>query len=157
MSGGRISALEMLEMLSRYYDSMDDERRAMVRSMQLMSNEARSLGVEIAEQGAAQLQIILDHIKDVVITANGEGIVDRANPQTQRVFGYPPAELLGSHYVRPVPGIAVIGWIAHGLERLADSSNTNRGRRLSPKVMTRRVDKTLCPAEISISRAKNGR
>ena len=41
----------------------------MVRSMQLMSDEARSLGVEIAEQGAAQLQVILDHIKDVVITA----------------------------------------------------------------------------------------
>ena len=67
-------------MLSRYYDTVDDERRAMVRSMQLMSDEARSLGVEIAEQGAAQLQVILDHIKDVVITANAEGVIDRANP-----------------------------------------------------------------------------
>ena len=67
-------------MLSRYYDTVDDERRAMVRSMQLMSDEARSLGVEIAEQGAAQLQVILDHIKDVVITANADGVIDRANP-----------------------------------------------------------------------------
>ena len=82
-------------MLSRYYDTVDDERRAMVRSMQLMSDEARSLGVEIAEQGAAQLQVILDHIKDVVITANVDGMIDRANPMSERVFGYPPAELLG--------------------------------------------------------------
>ena len=73
VTGGRVSAHELLEMLSRYYDSVDDERRAMVRSMQLMSDEARSLGVEIAEQGAAQLQVILDHIKDVVITANVDG------------------------------------------------------------------------------------
>jgi diguanylate cyclase (GGDEF)-like protein/PAS domain S-box-containing protein len=157
VTGGRISAHEMLEMLSRYYDSMDDERRAMVRSMQLMSDEARSLGVEIAEQGAAQLQIILDHIKDVVITANGEGIVDRANPQTQRVFGYPPAELLGARIDQLVPGIAIDGSIAQGLEKLADSSDTFRGRRISPEVMARRSDGTLFPAEISISRAKNGR
>jgi len=31
VTGGRISAHELLEMLSRYYDSIDDERRAMVR------------------------------------------------------------------------------------------------------------------------------
>ena len=80
VTGGRVSAHELLEMLSRYYDTVDDERRAMVRSMQLMSDEARSLGVEIAEQGAAQLQVILDHIKDVVVTANAEGVIDRANP-----------------------------------------------------------------------------
>ena len=59
-TGSRFGAHELLEMLSRYYDTVDDERRAMVRSMQLMSDEARSLGVEIAEQGAAQLQVTLD-------------------------------------------------------------------------------------------------
>src|SRR6187549_4142183 len=104
--GGRVSAHELLEMLSRYYDSVDDERRAMVRSMQLMSDEARSLGVEIAEQGAAQLQVILDHIKDVVLTANVEGVIDRANPMSERVFGYPPAELLGLRIDTLVPELA---------------------------------------------------
>src|SRR4029453_19037885 len=104
--GSRVSAHELLDMLSRYYDSVDDERRAMVRSMQLMSDEARSLGVEIAEQGAAQLQVILDHIKDVVITANIDGVIDRANPMTERVFGYPPAELLGMSIEALIPAIA---------------------------------------------------
>src|SRR5215510_9391128 len=111
VTGGRVSAHELLEMLSRYYDTVDDERRAMVRSMQLMSDEARSLGVEIAEQGAAQLQIILDHIKDVVVTANTEGVIDRANPMTERVFEYPSGELLGLSIDALVPGIAVDGSI----------------------------------------------
>jgi diguanylate cyclase (GGDEF)-like protein/PAS domain S-box-containing protein len=161
VTGGRVSAHELLEMLSRYYDSVDDERRAMVRSMQLMSDEARSLGVEIAEQGAAQLQVILDHIKDVVLTANCNGIIDRANPVSERVFGYPPAELLGLRIDTLVPELgaaeAGVGSIAAALDRLADSSDTLRGKRLSPEVTGRRADGTLFPAEISISRARHGR
>ncbi len=157
VTGGRVSAHELLEMLSRYYDSVDDERRAMVRSMRLMSDEARSLGVEIAEQGAAQLQIILDHIKDVVITANAAGVIDRANPVTERVFGYPPAELLGLRIDALVPDIAVDDSITAGLDKLAGTSDTFRGLRVSPEVAARRRDGTMFPAEISVSRARNGR
>jgi len=161
VTGSRISAHEMLEMLSRYYDTVDDERRAMVRSMQLMSDEARSLGVEIAEQGAAQLQVILDHIKDVVLTANVEGVIDRANPMSERVFGYPPAELLGLRIDTLVPELAPgahrSATIAAGLDRLAGASDTFRGARVTPEVTARRSDGTLFPAEISISRARHGR
>jgi diguanylate cyclase (GGDEF)-like protein/PAS domain S-box-containing protein len=157
VTGGRIGAHELLEMLSRYYDSVDDERRAMVRSMQLMSDEARSLGVEIAEQGAAQLQVILDHIKDVVITANAAGVIDRANPMTERVFGHPPAELSGVGIELLVPGIAVDDSVAAGLERLAGSSDTFRGMRIAAEVTGRRADGTTFPAEIAVSRARSGR
>jgi diguanylate cyclase (GGDEF)-like protein/PAS domain S-box-containing protein len=161
VTGSRVSAHEMLEMLSRYYDTVDDERRAMVRSMQLMSDEARSLGVEIAEQGAAQLQVILDHIKDVVLTANVEGIIDRANPMSERVFGYPPAELLGLRIDALVPEIARDTGkgvsIAAGLDRLAGANDTFRGARVTPEVTARRSDGSLFPAEISISRARHGR
>ena len=157
VTGGRVSAHELLEMLSRYYDTVDDERRAMVRSMQLMSDEARSLGVEIAEQGAAQLQVILDHIKDVVITANAEGVIDRANPMTERVFAYPPGELLGLRVDVLVPGIALDGSIGAGLDRLASSSDTFRGMRVTPEVTARRSDGALFPAEIAVSRARHGR
>ncbi|HEU4778295.1 MAG TPA: PAS domain S-box protein, partial [Steroidobacteraceae bacterium] len=157
VTGGRISAHELLEMLSRYYDTVDDERRAMVRSMQLMSDDARSLGVEIAEQGAAQLQVILDHIKDVVITANSEGVIDRANPMTERVFSYPAAELLGQRIDVLVPGIALEGSITAGLARLTESSDTFRGMRVSPEVTARRSDGTPFLAEIAVSRARSGR
>jgi len=157
VTGGRVSAHELLEMLSRYYDTIDDERRAMVRSMQLMSDDARSLGVEIAEQGAAQLQVILDHIKDVVLTANVEGIIDRANPMSERVFGYPTAELLGLRIDALIPDIADRGSIAGGLDLLAAASDTYRGLLVTPEVTARRSDGSLFPAEIAISRARHGR
>ncbi len=157
VTGGRVSAHELLDMLSRYYDSIDDERRAMVRSMQLMSDEARSLGVEIAEQGAAQLQIILDHIKDVVITANSEGVIDRANPMADRVFEYSRGELMGLSIDALIPDIAVDGSIGAGLAKLAGSSDTFRGKRESPEATARRSNGTLFPAEIAVSRARHGR
>src|SRR5688500_14438895 len=157
VTGGRVGAHELLEMPSRYYDSVDDERRAMVRSMQLMSDEARSLGVEIAEQGAAQLQVILDHIKDVVLTANAEGVIDRANHMAERVFAYPPGELLGLRIDALLQDLDVDGSIAAGLDLLAGSSDTFRGVRTSPEVIARRRDGTLFPAEIAVSRARHGR
>jgi diguanylate cyclase (GGDEF)-like protein/PAS domain S-box-containing protein len=157
VTGGRVSAHELLEMLSRYYDTIDDERRAMVRSMQLMSDEARSLGVEIAEQGAAQLQVILDHIKDVVITVNSAGVIDRANPMAERVFAYASGELLGQGIDALVPGIALDGSIFAGLERLTESSDTFRGMRSSPEISARRSDGSPFPAEIAVSRARSGR
>jgi diguanylate cyclase (GGDEF)-like protein/PAS domain S-box-containing protein len=157
VTGSRVSAHELLEMLSRYYDTVDDERRAMVRSMQLMSDDARSLGVEIAEQGAAQLQVILDHIKDVVLTANTDGIIDRANPMSERVFGFPPAELLGLRIDTLVPDVAEEGSIAAGLDKLAGANDTFRGLSLTPEVTARRRDGALFQAEIAVSRARNGR
>src|SRR5688572_21609392 len=157
VTGGRVSAHELLEMLSRYYDTVDDERRAMVRSLQLMSDEARSLGVEIAEQGAAQLQVILDHIKDVVITVDAQGVIDRANPMTERVFAYPPGELPGLCIDALVPGVAIEGSITAGLDKLVGSSDTFRGLARSPEVTARRSDGSLFPAEIAVSRARNGR
>ena len=118
----------------------------MVRSMQLMSDDARSLGVEIAEQGAAQLQVILDHIKDVVLTANVDGIIDRANPMSERVFGYSPAELLGLRIDALVPEIAAASSIAAGLDRLAGTSDTFRGMRAcTPEVTARRSDGSVFP------------
>ena len=157
VSGSRVSAHELLEMLSRYYDSVDDERRAMVRSMQLMSDDARSLGVELAEQGAAQLQVILDHIKDVVITANVDGVIDRANPMSARVFGYSTAELLGLRIDQLVPELGTRGTIAAGLDRLVTASDTWRGMGVTPEVNARRSDGTAFPAEIAVSRARHGR
>src|SRR5216110_953042 len=53
VAGSRVSAHELLEMLSHHYDAIDEERRDMLRSVQISSDEARSFGAELAEQGAA--------------------------------------------------------------------------------------------------------
>ena len=56
-----------------------------------------------------------------------------------------------------VPEIAAGGSIAAGLDRLAGSSDTFRGMRVSPEVTARRSDGNSFPAEIAVSRARHGR
>ncbi len=92
-----------------------------------------------------------------LLTANVEGVIDRANPVSERVFGYPPVELLGLRIDTQVPEIAAAGSMAAGRDRLSGSSDTYRGARVSPEVTARRSDGSCFPAEIAVSRARHGR
>src|SRR6185437_7821848 len=56
------------------------ERRRIVESMRLMADEARALAHEAREQSSEHLQVILDHIKDVVLTVDEEGVINTFNP-----------------------------------------------------------------------------
>src|SRR2546428_11772016 len=60
----------LLRLVSAHYESIDDERRGIVQSMRLMADEARALATEEREQSSEHLQVILDHIKDVVLTVD---------------------------------------------------------------------------------------
>src|SRR5580658_10160725 len=66
--GGVPEQAQLLSLISNYYEQLDDERRGIVRSMQLIADEARSYGDGLTGADAAHLQAILEHIKDVVIT-----------------------------------------------------------------------------------------
>jgi PAS domain S-box-containing protein len=81
--------------VSAHYDDIDSERRGIVRSMQLMSDEAQALTREIREQSASHLQAILDNVKDAIVTVDGGGHIESFNPTGERIFGYAPAEILG--------------------------------------------------------------
>ena len=95
-SGDTELSLEtVLKVASRQYDEVDVERRGIVRSMQLMSEEARALTRELREQSASQLQAILDHVKDVILTVDERGCIQSFNPTGERVFGYSAAEIIG--------------------------------------------------------------
>ena len=60
----------LLPLISKQYEQMDEERRGVVRSMQMLADEARSFTSGLAGADAGQLRAILDHIKDVVITVD---------------------------------------------------------------------------------------
>src|SRR5262245_61530693 len=85
----------LLRLVSAQYQTVDDERRGIVQSMRLMADEARALAHEAREQSSDYLQVILDHIKDVVLTVNEEGVVQTLNPTGERVFGFDEAEVVG--------------------------------------------------------------
>ena len=92
---GEIDLGRLLSIVEGIYVRADEERRGIVRSMQLMSDEATALTRELRESTASQLQSILDHVKDVIITADDEGHVASINATGQRVFGHAESDVLG--------------------------------------------------------------
>src|SRR5271170_50970 len=92
---GELDWPTLLKTVSAHYDRIDFERRGVVRSMQLMSDEAQALTREIREQTASHLQAILDNVKDAIVTVDDAGHIETFNPTGERIFGYSQAEILG--------------------------------------------------------------
>ena len=93
--GGEPDLARLLQAISAHYDRLDAERRGVVRSMQLMSDEAQAMTREIREQTAVHLQAILDNVKDAIITVDESGRIESFNHTGERIFGYVGAEILG--------------------------------------------------------------
>jgi len=97
----------LLPLISRHYEQIDEERRGVVRSMQLLAEEARSFAQGLASADEGQMRAILDHIKDVVITVTVDGGICLVNPTGEQVFGYSQAELIGGSIRMLLPELAV--------------------------------------------------
>jgi PAS domain S-box-containing protein len=112
----------LLELVSEHYEAVDEERRGNVKSMRLMADEAPVLAHEAHQQSFEHLQVILDHIKDRVLTLDKDGSIRTFNPTAARVFGYGAAEVIGRRTDLLVPQIAQNESIAEALQRLAANS-----------------------------------
>lgn len=145
---------QLLPLISAYYEQLDDERRGIVRSMQLIADEARSFGDGLAGADAGHLQAILEHIKDVVITVAVDGSVKIFNPTGERVFGYSRSEVIGQPIARLLPELAVRGSVEKGLESLAARVEADRGDLRPREFNARHKDGHLFPAELIASRVR---
>src|SRR5271169_6699550 len=116
--GGELDVETLLKTVSAHYDRIDGERRGVVRSMQLMSDEAQALTREIREQTTAHLQAILDNVKDAIVTVDDAGHIETFNPTGERIFGFSQAEILGRSLTYLLPDIDSRGPVEF-LERLA--------------------------------------
>src|ERR1700689_2540654 len=126
-AAGALELSQLLPLISVYYEQLDDEGRGIVRSMQLIADEARSFGDGLAGADAGHLQAILDHIKAVVITVAVDGSVKIFNPTGERVFGYSRSEVIGQPIARLLPELPVRGSVETGLESLAARAEADRG------------------------------
>ncbi len=109
-SRGRDGATDLdclLRTVSEHYDRLDEERRGVVLSMQLMSEEAHALTREIRAETASHLQAILDSIKDAIVTVDVTGHIESINPTGERIFGYSAAEVQGRSLDFLLPDISV--------------------------------------------------
>ncbi len=144
---------QLLPRVSDYYAQVDEERRGVVRSMQLIAEEARSSRDGLGNAGAGQLQAILDHIKDVVITVDAGGSINLFNPTGEQIFGYSQSELIGRSISRLLPDLASYGAVAAGLASMAGAGNA--GHIIDAREMTaRRKNGQDFPAELVASRVR---
>src|ERR1700722_9790171 len=153
-AAGALELTHLLPLVSAYYELIDDERRGIVRSMQLIADEARSFGDGLAGADAGHLQAILDHIKDVVITVAVDGTIKIFNPTGERVFGYSRSEIIGRPIERLLPELPVRGSVEYGLESLAARVAADRGDLRPREFNARHKDGHLFPAELIASRVR---
>jgi diguanylate cyclase (GGDEF)-like protein/PAS domain S-box-containing protein len=141
----------LLPVISRQYEQIDDERRGVVRSMQLLAEEARSFTSGLRGTDTAQLRGILDHIKDVVITVSGDGAIGVFNTTGERLFGYSQAELTGASIVRLLPDLPVQGSLLRGLQAFAAEFAAGGNRPEARLTQARRKDGSSFPVEVVAS------
>ena len=147
----------LLRMVSSHYETIDEERRGIVQSMRLMADEARALANEAHEQSSEHLQVILDHIKDVVLTVDEDGVIQTFNPTGERVFGHAEAEVVGQRIDLLIPQIAIHETITQALHRLATSTGDTHLDLAARESWGQRKGGEFFPAEIAVSKARLSR
>jgi diguanylate cyclase (GGDEF)-like protein/PAS domain S-box-containing protein len=152
---GELDLERLVRLVSQQYDQVDDERRGIVRSMQLMSDEAQELTRELGEQSTSQLQAILDHVKDVILTVDESGHVETFNPTGERVFGYSQAEVLGRPLTFLLPELADgSARLAERLEQLALRADDTHVDLAAHETVGRSKGGERFAAEVAISKAR---
>ncbi len=143
----------LLRLINEHYVTIERERRGIVESMRLMADEAHALAREARAQSSEHLQVILDHIKDVVLLLDEAGIIRTFNPTGARVFGYTEEEVTGQCIDLLLPKIAAGESVPEALERLAASLGDTALDLTARELWALRKNGALFPAEIAVSKA----
>lgn len=151
---GDLDLDKLLSAVEAIYCKTDEERRGIVRSMQLMSDEATALTREIKESTASQLQAILDHVKDAIITTDDTGHVVSINTTGQRVFGHSEAEVVGRPLSFLLPQLASQTSLAAHLEALAKRLDDTLVDLAQHETLGLHSNGTRFSAEIAVSKTK---
>jgi diguanylate cyclase (GGDEF)-like protein/PAS domain S-box-containing protein len=162
--GGELDVEALLKQVSAHYDRLDAERRGVVLSMQLMSDEAQALTREIREETASHLQAILDNVKDAIVTVDDVGHIETFNPTGERLFGYTAAEVLGRtlDFLLPDAGAGWAGDAAHVplvefLERCATKIDDTHVDLAAHQTWGTTKDRMRVEVEVAVSKASLNR
>jgi len=149
---GQLDLDSLLALVSEQYDRVDAERRGIVRSMQLMSDEAQALTREIREETASHLQAILDNVKDAILTVSDSGHIETFNPTGERIFGFSQAEILGRTLDFLLPEIDPRS-VADYLDRLATKIDDTHVDLAAHQAWGTAKDGNRIALEIAVSKA----
>ena len=153
-ASGQLDLRKLLQAISAAYVEWDDERRGVVRSMKLLADETSAFTREVRESAAAQLQAILDHVKDAILTVDEIGCIETLNSTGERVFGYEEDAVRGRRLDLLIPSLARHPSLTGALEELAESLEDTQVDLAPRETRGRRRDGTLFDAELGVSKVR---
>jgi len=153
-ASGTLDLRKLLQAISAAYGEWDEERRGIVRSMKLLADETSAFTREVRESAAAQLQAILDHVKDAILTVDGEGRIETLNSTGERVFGYDEDAVRRRTLDVLIPSLARRPSLTEALEELAESLEDTQVDLAPRETKARRKDGTLFDAELGVSKVQ---
>ena len=151
---GQLDLRRLLRAISTAYTEWDEERRGVVRSMKLLADETSAFTREVRESAAAQLQVIVDHVKDAILTVDETGCVETLNSTGERIFGYAEEIVRGRRLDLLIPSLARHPSLNEALEELAESLEDTQVDLAPRETRARRRDGTLFDAELGVSKVK---
>ncbi len=156
---GQLDVPRLLAAIEQTYSHQDVERRGVVRSMQMMSEEVNTLTREMRESTASQLQAVLDHVKDVIITLSEAGHIATLNATGQRVFGRAEAEVIGRSLDFLLPDMASTDTrtVLAQLEQLATRADDTQIDLAHCETRGLRADGEVFSAEMAVSKTRVNR
>jgi diguanylate cyclase (GGDEF)-like protein/PAS domain S-box-containing protein len=152
--GGPLDLRKLLQAISSAYTEWDEERRGVVRSMRLLADETTAFTREVRESAAAQLQAILDHVKDAILTVDETGRIETLNTTGERVFGYGENDVRGQKLDLLIPSLTRKPRIVDSLEELATTVENTQADLAPRETRGRHKNGTTFDAEIGVSKVK---
>ena len=154
---GKMRLRKLIEIVSRQYDSYENDRTSLETVMRLASDEATAITERLERESAAKLQAILDHVKDGIISVDYLGRIESLNRTAERIFGVRQCDVLSDQIDTLLPDLAPNGDVAGALEVLAAAQENTHYDLAAREVVARHRGGDLMPAEVLVSVMQNRR
>ena len=118
------------------------------------ADETTAFAREVRESAASQLQVILDHVKDAILTVDDAGRIETLNSTAERVFGCQESAVRGRRLDLLIPSLARRPNLTEALSELAESLEDTQCDLAPRETKGRRVDGTLFDAELGVSHVR---
>ena len=106
------------------------------------------------DDATAQLQAIVDHVKDAILTVDDSGLIETLNRTAERIFGYSEDEARGRRLDLLIPSLARHAVLTEALDELSEYLENTQIDLAPRETRGRRHDGTLFDVELGVSKVR---
>jgi len=108
----------------------------------------------VHDDTTAQLQAIVDHVKDAILTVDDSGRIETLNRTAERIFGYSEDEARGRRLDLLIPSLARHAMLTAALDELSEYLENTQIDLAPCETRGRRRDGTLFDVELGVSKVR---